>query len=294
AAGLDAESFYVPRNGWTVGVAPIYSDQFAGFLQWAQENWADIKPEAAGDDIVVGVIGWDNRFGNGATTAESLAFAEELGIEVLPIELQEVAPTADVTGQIQNLLLGGANVIWIQSLSFGPAQVIGTLQALGVWEDVVTVSVNWGMNQDVVNILGENAALMEGMYSVFPYLYWNDSGEPGVQQAMEAFEAGGYPESEQGVSYLLSYGTMYALRDILIHAINTAGFENLDGDAFFEAMQDLSTVSAAGLFELDVRGENRAPNQAQIRQAQLNEEGAIEFVVVEEFFELPDMRPAAP
>ncbi len=95
------------------------------------------------------------------------------------------------------------------------------------------------------------------------------------------------------MGYLLSYGSIYALRDILTHAINTVGFENLDGVAFFDAMKDLGTISAAGMYTLDVRGENRAPNMAQIRQAQLNADGVIEFVVVEDFFELPDTRPPA-
>jgi branched-chain amino acid transport system substrate-binding protein len=292
AAGLSAEAFYIPRDGWTVGVAPIYSDQFAGFLQWLSDNWAEVKPEAAGDDIVVGVVGWDNSFGTGATTPEALAFAEGLGITVLPLELQEIAPTADVTGQLQNLLLGGANVIWIQSLSFGPAQVIGTVRALDAWDSVIVGAVNWAMNTDVVNILGENAALMEGMYGVFPYLWWNDTEAPGVQEALASFEANEYPESEKAVGYLLSYGSIYALRDILVHAINTVGFENLDGVAFFDAMKDLGTISANGLFDLDVRGENRAPNMAQIRRAEVVD-GTIDFVVVEDFFELPDTRPPA-
>ena len=90
-----------------------------------------------------------SAFGAGATTDESLAFAEELGVTVLPLELQEVSPTADVTGQLQNLLINGANVIYVQSLSFGPAQVIGTLQAIGAWNQVVTGGVNWSINTDV-------------------------------------------------------------------------------------------------------------------------------------------------
>jgi branched-chain amino acid transport system substrate-binding protein len=79
ASGLNAEAFYVPRNGWTVGTAPIYSDQFAGFVEWAQDNWDDIKPEGAGDDIVVGVIGWEGSFGAGATTPEALAYRAASG-----------------------------------------------------------------------------------------------------------------------------------------------------------------------------------------------------------------------
>ena len=291
AAGLSAEAFYNPADGWTVGVAPIYSDQFAGFLQWASENWADIKPEGAGDDIVVGVIGWANSFGAGATTPEALAYAESLGVTVLPLEEQEISPTADVTGQLQNLLVNGANVLWIQSLSFGPAQVIGTVRAMGAWDSMVVGSVNWGMNQDVINILGENSALAEGYYGVFPSLWWNDTDDPNVQDMIASFEAGGYPESDKGVGYMLSYGSVYAVSQIIEHAINRDGFENLSGATFFDAMKDLGTVSAFGFYELDVRDGNRAPREAQIRQAQMVD-GAIQFMMVEDFFELPDTRPS--
>jgi branched-chain amino acid transport system substrate-binding protein len=292
AAGLNATAFYVPRNGYTVGAAPIYSDQFAGFLQWASDNWADIKPAEASDEIVVGVIGWANDFGAGATTEEALAYAEELGITVLPLEQQEIAPTADVTGQVQNVLANGANIIYVQSLSFGPAQVIGTVRALGAWDSVVVGGVNWSMNTDVLNILGENAALAEGYYAVFPYYWWNDTDHPGIQQALEDFEAGGYEATSQDVGYLLSYAQIFAIADILEHAIGMAGFENLSGATFFEAMQDLGTIPALGIYEFNVEGENRAPNMAQIRQVQLVD-GAPQFVVVEDFFELPDTRPPA-
>lgn len=292
AAGLNADAFYNPADGWTVGVAPIYPDQFAGFLQFVNDNWADIKPETAGDDIVVGVLGWDNAFGAGATTPEALAFAESLGMTVLPLEIQPIDPAADVSGQITNLLAGGANVIYLQSLSFGPVQGIATLQGAGAWGSVVVGGVNWSMNQDVVNILGENAALANGYYGVFPTAYWNDTDIEGVQSATSAFEAGGYPATDQGTTYLLSYGSMFALHDILVHAINMSGFENLDGQAFYDAMLDLGTISAAGIFELNVEGSNRAPNMAQIRQMQFID-GAIEFVVIQDFFELPDMRPSA-
>lgn len=293
AAGLDGESFYIPRNGYTVGVAPIYSDQFAGFVQWAKDNWATIKPEGASDDIVVGVIGWANAFGAGATKPEALAYIESLGVTVLPLEQQEISPTADVTGQLQNLLVNGANVIWIQSLSFGPAQVIGTLRALGSWDSVVVGGVNWAMNQDVLNILGENAGLAAGMYGIVPSYWWTDADVEGVQAALASFEAGGYPETDKAVGYLLSYGSLYAIRDILQHAINLYGFENLSGANFLAAMQDLGIVSAGGLYALDVRGENRAPGTATIRRIELVD-GKPTFVTVQDFIQLPDTRPAAP
>jgi len=292
-AGLNDEAFYIPRGGYTFGTGPIYSDQFAGFIGWLQDNWDAVKPAGAGDEIVVGVIGWANAFGAGATTPTALAYAEERGITVLPLESQEISPTADVTGPLQNLLANGANVIYVQSLSFGPAQVIGTLRALNAWDSVVVGGVNWSLNTDVLNILGENAALMDGYYGIMPSAWWNDTDNPGVQMALEDFAASGLPEAKKDVGYLLSYGQMFGVANILRHAMNAVGFEGLTGQTVFEAMQDMGTIDVGGMATWRAGGEDRAPNMAQIRQVQINADGVPEFVVVQDFFELPDTRPPA-
>ncbi len=293
AAGVHSHSLYNPPDGYTVGMVPIYPDQFAGFLQFVHSNWADIKPEGAADTITVGVIGWANAFGAGATTPEALAFADSLGITVLPLEEQQVSPSADVTGQLQNLLVNGANVIYMQSLSFSIVQVISTLHALGFYDQVVLGSVNWGMNRDVLNIMGANAPLAAGYYGVFPYLWWTDTDAPGVQKALETFAAKGYPEHDKAFTYLLLYSTMFGLADVLTVALNNVGFDGLNGTEFLKAMQQMGTVSAAGVFEMNVEGSNRAPDKAQIRQARMMEDGSIDFVVVQDFVTLPDTRPGS-
>ena len=66
ATGVHTQSLYDPPNGYTVGLVPIYSDQFAGFLRFVHDNWDDMKPEGAGDEITVGVIGWAKRIRRGA------------------------------------------------------------------------------------------------------------------------------------------------------------------------------------------------------------------------------------
>jgi len=280
----------VPRNGYTVGVAPIYSDQLAGFIDFLVENWADIKPEGAGDEIVVGVVGWEGPFGAGATTTEALAHAASAGVTVLELETYAVSAEADLVSPLQSLALQGANVIYNQALGFGTAQMIGTLRALEMWDTVVVGGNVWSMNTDVLNVLGAGAVAMNGMYGVFPWRWWTDTDVEGVQMATEAFNAGGYPESERGVSYLTSYSGTFAWKDIIVHAIDLFGYENLNGDTFFQAFQDLGTVSALGVYEYDVRGESRSPHRSQIRQAQAGADG-VQFVVIEDFFELPDTRP---
>jgi branched-chain amino acid transport system substrate-binding protein len=291
-AGLESKSIYVPRNGYTVGAAPIYPDQFAGFISWLNQNWADVKPESAGDEIVVGVIGWANAFGAGAITPQVEAFAEEIGVTILPLEQQIPDPAGDPTGQIQSLVLQGANVIYNQNLSFSATQVIGTIRALGLWDQLIVGGVNWTGNIDVINFLGENAAIADGYYAIYPSAAWNDTDNAGVQQALAAFEAGGYPETDKSNTYLLTYGTFYALKDIFEKTINDYGFENLTGANVLASMQDMGYINVIDLFRLDVRGENRAPRDAQIRRATWNGE-AIEYIAVTDTFELPDMRPPA-
>jgi ABC-type branched-subunit amino acid transport system substrate-binding protein len=290
-AGLEADAIYNPANGYTVAAAPIYSDQFAGFMTFLKDNWADIKPAGAGDDIVVGVIGWANAFGAGATTAEALAYAEEIGVTVLPLEQQEISPSADVTGQLQNLLLQGANVIYAQNLSFGSTQVIGTVRALGVWDSVIVGGTNWSMNNDVLSYLGASTAAANGYYGVFPYYWYSDEEIPGVQLANEAFEASGYPETERAVTYLLTWGTFLAIRDVLTVAANEAGSAAaVTGEGVLAAMQEMGIVEGGGILALDVRDENRSPRSSQIRQWQWDG-SKMNYVVVQDFFELPDTRP---
>jgi branched-chain amino acid transport system substrate-binding protein len=299
AAGLSAHAFYaLGEEGRTVGVAPVYSDQFGGFLDFLVANWDDIKPEGAGDDIVVGVIGWQGPFGAGATTPEALAYAEEIGVTVLPLEAVAVDPAYDVLPNIISLVSQGANVIYNQSLSFTPARVVLTVagaEGAGAIPDVLVGGVNWSLNTDMLSIVASQTegsyAAAAGYYGVFPYLWWNDVDEPGVQEATAAFAAGGYPETDRAVGYLLSYAGIDAVSQILFHAIQTDGFANLNGDTFWNAFNDLGEVSAAGLFTYQVGEGVRAPSQSQIRVVELDADGKPNLTIVQDFTELPDLKP---
>lgn len=290
AAGLNAQAFYDPADGYTFGVAPIYSDQFAGFIQFVVDNWADIKPEGAGDDIVVGVIGWANAFGAGATTDEAIAYAESLGVTVLPLEEQAISPDADVSGSVQTLALNGANVIYSQALSFGTAQVIGALRASGLWDSVIAGTVNWGFNTDVLTILGENIAIADGFYGVFPYPWWSDTELEGVQIATELFEAAGHPESERATTYLTTVSGLLMAEHILEVTLNEHGPEGLSGANIRATMESIGQLTGADVMRVDASNGSRASHSAQIRQWRWDGE-SMDYTVVQDWFELPDTRP---
>ena len=67
----------------------------------------------------------------------------------------------------------------------------------------------------------------------------------------------------------------------------------VDGEVLALAMNRGHHIDVGGMATWQAGGEDRAPNMAQIRQVQFNEDGTYEFVVIEDFFELPDTRPPA-
>lgn len=290
AAGLNAEAFYNPADGYTFGAGPIYSDQFAGFIQYVSENWADIKPEGASDEIVVGVIGWASAYGAGATTPEAIAYAESLGVTVLPLEEQAIAADADVSGSVQTLALNGANVIYSQALSFGTAQVIGTVRALGLWDSVVVATVNWGFNTDVLNILGDNIAIADGTYGIFPFAWWSDTDLEGVQIAMELFDTAGHPESERATTYLTTVSSFLMMDHVMEATLNEYGPDGLTGANVKAMMESMGSISGGGIMSVDTADGIRARQSAQVRQWNWNGE-SMDYTVVQDFFKLPDTRP---
>ncbi len=86
-------------------------------------------------------------------------------------------------------------------------------------------------------------------------------------------------------------GWWSVLRQGLVHAINRYGFENLTGETFLSAMEDLGVIEAGGLYQLNADNGNRAPARTQIRRVELVD-GVPTFVAVTDWFDLPDTRPS--
>ncbi|MBK8903289.1 MAG: ABC transporter substrate-binding protein [Anaerolineaceae bacterium] len=287
AAGLSSVAFYGPESGYTFGYAPIYPDQFALFMDYISANWDDVKPEGAGDDIKIAYISWPTAYGQGAYTDEALAYAESLGIEIVANELIDPAPTADTTTAILNAQAAGANVIYTNSLAFGPASILNGLGALGLRDQFLFGANNWAMDIAIYAFVSD-PALVEGMISPFPYLFWTDEDNAGIQFAAEQFAANNRQPAERGVGYLLTFaGVDLAVRAIEL-AIDNVGYDNLTGADVHDALIELGAIDVLdGVMRVDFSNNNRSPHQAQIRQVQGGQ-----FAVLQDWTPTPDLRPA--
>ncbi|MEZ4593322.1 MAG: ABC transporter substrate-binding protein [Chloroflexota bacterium] len=287
AAGLSSVAFYGPESGYTFGYAPIYPDQFALFMDYISANWDAVKPEGAGDDIKIAYISWPTAYGQGAYTDETLAYAESLGIEIVANELIDPAPTADTTTAILNAQAAGANVIYTNSLAFGPASILNGMGALGLRDSFLFGANNWAMDISIYAFVSD-PALVEGMISAFPYLFWSDEDNAGVQFAAEQFAANDRQPAERGVGYLLTFaGVDLAVRAIEL-AIDNVGYDNLTGADVQAALIELGAIDVLdGVMRVDFSNDNRSPHEAQLRQVQGGQ-----FVVLQDWSPTPDLRPA--
>ncbi len=286
-AGLSAKGFYLD-SGYTFGLGPIYPDQFGLVMKFLKENWDTYKPAGAGDEIKLAYLSWPTAFGQGALTPETRAYLEELGIELVAEETYDLSPTADTTTAILNAQAAGANVIWTNTLAFGVSQILNDLQELGLRDQFVVASDNWGMDLATYAFLADPSYAV-GLIAAFPYLWWTDVDNTGVQYAQQLFDANERPAAEHNVGYLLLVAGVDMAVKAITHAIDTVGYENLTGEAVHDALVDMSPFEALdGVLRMDYSGGSRSPHVSQIRMIQ---GGPDAFVVIQDWTETPDLRP---
>lgn len=288
SAGLSAPAFYGPDSGYIFGLGPIYTDQFGYFLDWLTANWADAKPAGAGDEIKLAYLSWPGAFGQGALTDESRAYAESLGVEIVAEEQYELSPTADTTTAILNAQAAGANVIWTNTLAFGPAALMNGLGALGLKDEFLLSGVNWAMDVATYAFVSD-PALAVGLYSPFPYLWWNDTDHPGIQYAQELYDANERGPGDHNVGYLMIAGGVDVAVQAIEKAIDEVGFENLTGEVIHDMLADQGPYEGLdGIMKLDFSNGSRSPHVSQLRQIQ---GGPDAFNVIQDWTETPDLRP---
>lgn len=287
-AGLSSKAFYGEGSGYTFGLGPIYPDQIASVMEFLSNNWPDYKPAEAGDEIKLAVVSWPTAFGQGALTEESRAYLESLGVEIVSEETYDVSPTADATTAILNAQAAGANVIWTNTLAFGPSVVLNDLNSLGLRDQFVVAGCNWTMDLATYAFLADPAYGV-GLISPFPYLWWTDADNAGVQYAQQLFEKNERGAGEHNVGYLLLVASIDMAAEAIMHAIDTVGFENLDGEAIHDALIALSPFEPLdGVLHVDFTGGSRGPRVSQIRMIQ---GGPDAFNVLQDWTEIPDLRP---
>jgi ABC-type branched-subunit amino acid transport system substrate-binding protein len=278
----------VDEGNYIFHLTPTYAEQFAFFLDFILDQWEEIKPGGAIDEIKVAYLGWGNEYGQSALTEETRTYAESRGIEIVWEEYLEMTSTTSTTAAIFNAEMAGATVIYANMHEFGPANLLNDLHNLAIRDFFIVGGNNWAMDATMFDFLSE-PIFAEDFYIPTWYAWWTDKENPGIQFAEEILVTNERGEREKTTGRLLIQGGIDLARYAIEQAILEVGYESISGDEIYQIFQDISSYEImGGLSTVDFTDGKRSPTLLQMRQVQ-GDTGKL--MTVEEFSEIPDLNP---
>lgn len=221
--------------GWIFATNPLYVDQFGHYCEYAAENV---------ENPVIGYLSWQGAFGTAAYTPEAIAYCESIGVEVLD-EPQLFLPTdTDISGAVQALVDGGANILYTNSLATGPALIAATVTNLGLNDSVRIAGVNWAVDSSVgllglQSIAPNGAPSVNGIVGSLPFAWWSETDNPGIALMTEVATAAERPFTLRNIAYILGFSSVDVYIEVMVQTANRVGSADFTGADVYETMQAL-------------------------------------------------------
>ena len=214
-----------------------YQDGFAAFIDWAVEDW-----QAKGNPgtPTMGYINWDNAYGYEYMKGGQ-EYADLLGVTLLD---PEYYPTTELdhSPYLMRLRDGGANYIFVGGVEPAGTNVIRKAYEMGLTDDIVFCADWWGVSKAGASA---HADELEGALIVSFFLrgaeaeqtfagdLWVESGRGTLEDMNEVYAMG------VALSKNFEEGVRLALQEV--------GYEGLDGEALYDAFQQLTGMERLGV-----------------------------------------------
>lgn len=239
---------HADRGGQLFGTDATPQEHAAFALETLSENWAALKPEAAGDEIRIAVISWPAELA-GPIDLEALLDPEEPAANIV---MQADLP-ADHDANAFNLIYAArdanANVIFTTARSHGLAALLNVLNELALADRFAVVAPASGYDAQTIDYLAK-PAYASGLYLTSTWAWWGEGGA-----AIEAADALGPGDEFRDWGYLQMAAAVDLARHVLETAILEDGFEELSPETITEALRALQAYPARdGIFTADYRG----------------------------------------
>jgi ABC-type branched-subunit amino acid transport system substrate-binding protein len=228
-SAIDPRGYLPPSVLFSVSL-PI-SDGFAGFAKWVLENH-----EGAGKPKI-GVLYWED-LPTGSMWQMAQPWVMKQGVELEPIGYS--ISTMDLKPQLMRLRDAEVDYIWMLGLTQNAALAIRDFRSLGMAGEI-PFCFNEFIEPDVLlDLVGEAA---EGFYS-----YRAESPDADGTEAAELYtEILNWATDEEKRSDQRITITFKAVITAAIkQAVADVGWDNLDSEAFYNALNNLSNVDTWG------------------------------------------------
>lgn len=208
-----------------------YQDVFSAALDWMVADW---KKKGKTGMPVIGFMSWDNPYGREPFRGGK-EYAQKIGVKLLDPEL---FPTGTLKHDVwlNRLAQKGANYIYVGGVDPTQTNVIRDAYALGLTKTIQFVTDPWGPDQ-AVGVKSHPEAL-EGSVIASPFSRGSDTNKHPVIPKIWT-EVLKRPLNTMPGSASIGYSWAMHFMAALKIALKDVGYEKLDGDAFYKALQKL-------------------------------------------------------
>ena len=234
---------------WIYCIPPTYAEEFAVLSDFIMENWNEqIPPKMA---FIVADSPWGRE-----PLEQGTKYAESIGVEMLPPEFVPFV-TLDATTQLLRLSDRAVDFVFIQGLAVTAGPVLKDAERLGLLSKIQFCGNEFGVGETLINMTG-NAS--EGYLSPRSFPWLNETEIPGIKLMVDN-QMKYHGKKINQPEYLSSVTTAVACEAIR-RAVENVGYENIDGNAIKEALDNMKDFDVHGIISItftpeDHRGSNK-------------------------------------
>jgi ABC-type branched-subunit amino acid transport system substrate-binding protein len=251
---------FAQTDGYLFGLEPAPDVALAYFLDDLAANWAARRPAGAGAEIRVAVLSWPAEQASLATTPELLAYAEELGVQVVMQAELPAEPDANVFDFIYEARDRNANVVYVNAGSLGLAQALNAVSYLGLSSRLLLAAPGAAFEPELyAQLAAPNFA--QGLYLTSSWAWWGENAI-GVQRAGELL-----PEAGADWGALQMLGAVELAAKALRDVAQVGGAEALTRSSVNVVLSNLRNYPLMdGLLLVDFGQGRRGPQQLRTWQ----------------------------
>ena len=237
------------------------ANNFTGVARWVLQDW-----EASGGTgrPKLGYLHWDLPHGTAALEAGADRWAEEHGVDVVT-RVYTPMPL-DLRPQLMGLRDEGVDYVFFVGVAADYAVFVRDARAAGLWDEIkFIIDPSGDPYTMVLPVVGEDA---EGLYMLANNEPWSAGPEAARALRIQAEIREWAGHSPSRVDIAATAVAKQILTAVIRQAVADVGYENLSGEAMYNAMLKLGPIDTQGGFNIEGWGPDRRIAQSGIKMLQ--------------------------
>ncbi|MEO5886725.1 MAG: ABC transporter substrate-binding protein [Anaerolineales bacterium] len=238
--------------GWVfMGTNPIYPDQMGSMCDYIAAN-PDRFPEP-----VIGSMDFGGASPQFAYPG-ARAYCESLGIGFAGVSYFSEDATY-IHPHVQNLIDAGANILYTQARSSGPALIARTLAEMGMQDKVRLIGSHLALDPEVVfagqaDLGSDGLPMLNGMLGSMPSRSWAESDHAGIRLITEQADLHQRPLTMHTNSYIGAWTMTDLFIETYIQTGNRVGFDKITGATIKGTLENIVYAPMGGVEQIDFQG----------------------------------------